>query len=344
MEFTMKPDGTMVPDPSATEAKDKKTESPASPPETPQDAPPVAPGLISSGAEQAPPADELIKDSDTAHFMADVIDASMGVPIIVDFWAPWCGPCKQLGPALEKLVKEAGGLVRLVKVNVDENQDLAAQMRIQSIPAVYAFKGGQPVDGFAGALPESQLKTFIDKLTDGAQSPLEALLEQAEAALESGDTAGAGAAFAQALSQGEENPAALAGLVRVALAEGNVDSAKEMLDSLTPQMRDKPEITAAAAQLELAQQSEESGDIQELRAKLEDNETDHQARFDLAVALYGNAQNEAAIEELLELFRRDRKWDDEAARKQLIKIFEALGADDPVVVDGRKKLSTMLFS
>jgi len=173
---------------------------------------------------------------------------------------------------------------------------------------------------------------------------MDALLEKAEAVLESGDTATAGAAFAQALSQGDENPKALAGLIRVALADGNVDSAKEMIDSLTPQMRDKPEIAAAAAQFELAQQSGESGDIQDLRAKLEENENDHQARFDLAVALYGNAQNEAAVGELLELFRRDRKWDGEAARKQLIKIFEALGADNPIVAEGRKKLSTLLFS
>jgi putative thioredoxin len=295
-------------------------------------------------AGQTPPSGEIIMETNTANFMADVIEASNTVPVIVDFWAPWCGPCKQLGPALEKLVTEAAGLVRLVKINIDENQELAAQMRVKSIPAVFAFKGGQPVDGFAGALPESQLKAFIKKLTDGAQTPLDAALEQAEAALEAGDTMTAGAAYGQVVTQDPENPAALAGMIRVALAEGEVARAKEMADSLPPELHAKPEIAAAVAQLDLAQQSEKSGDVQELRGKLEGNENDHQARFDLATALYGAGQNEAVIEELLELFRRDAKWNNEAAREQLVKVFEALGATDPLVVEGRRKLSSMLFS
>ncbi|NQV82248.1 MAG: thioredoxin [Rhodospirillales bacterium] len=294
--------------------------------------------------DAVPPTGETITESNTANFMVDVIEASMVVPVIVDFWAPWCGPCKTLGPSLEKLVREAAGLVRMVKINVDENPELSTQMRIQSIPAVFAFKDGQPVDGFAGALPESQLKAFIKKLTDGAQSPLDVALEQAEAALEAGDTASAGAIFAQIVAENPENPPALAGLIRTALSGGNVAAAKEIIDGLVPGLRTKPEIVAAAAQLELAQQSEETGDVQDLRDKLEHNENDHPARFDLAIALYGLKQNEAAINELLELFRRDRKWDDEAARKQLIKIFDALGAADPLVVEGRRKLSTLLFS
>jgi putative thioredoxin len=289
-------------------------------------------------------AGDLIKESNTANFTADVIKASAKVPVIVDFWAPWCEPCKQLGPALEKLVRDANGLVRLVKINVDENQELATQMRVQSIPAVYAFKDGQPVDAFTGALPESQLKTFIGKLTGGAQSPVDAALKQAQAALDAGDATTAGAIFSKVQAQDPANAPAVAGLIRAALAMGETDRVKEMIDGLSPELAQKSEIAAAISAAELSQEGLKSGDVADLREKLEKDENGHQVRFDLAMALYAEGQNEAAIGELLELFSRNNQWNDEAARQQLVKIFDALGSADPLTVKGRKRLSSMLFS
>ena len=287
---------------------------------------------------------DLIKEGSTQTFMADVVEASLKVPVIVDFWAPWCGPCKQLGPVIEKLVRQAAGMVRLVKINVDENQDLAAQMRVQSIPMVYAFKKGQPVDGFAGALPESQVKLFIDRLTGGAKAPIDLILEDAKAALDSGDAKRAATIYAQILAQDSTNPVALGGLIRAATMTGDVARAKQVADGLTEKMRAAPEIAAALAALELAEETTGVGDTADLTTKVDGNPNDHQARFDLAMALYGRGRNEAAVEHLLELVRRDRKWNNETARKQLVKIFDALGPTDPLTVSARRQLSSILFS
>ncbi|MDP6573184.1 MAG: thioredoxin [Rhodospirillales bacterium] len=287
---------------------------------------------------------DLVKNGSVATFMADVIETSTQVPVIVDFWAPWCGPCKQLGPAIEKLVRQAGGVVRLVKINVDENQELAQQMRVQSIPAVYAFKNGQPVDGFVGALPESQLRAFIEKLTGNAEQPLDKALDQADAALAGGDAAAAAALYSEILAHDTTNPRAVAGLIRSCTAAGEAAKAEELIDGLTPELRSSSEVAAAISAMELAEESTASGDVAEFRQKLAGDENDHQARFDLAVALYGAGDAENAIAELVELVRRDRQWNDDAARKQLVKIFEALGHADPLTVAGRQRLSTILFS
>jgi putative thioredoxin len=287
---------------------------------------------------------DLIKDSDTARFVEDVIKVSEQVPVIVDFWAPWCGPCKQLGPALEKLVTQAGGLVRLVKINIDENQELAAQLRIQSIPAVFAFKDGRPVDGFVGAQQESQLRAFVGRLTKGTVSPQDHALEAAAAALEAGDAQTAGKVYADILAQDPANPRALAGMIRCVLAAGDLPGARQLIDGLAAELKSNVDVAAAIAAVELAEQSSNSGGAEELRRRLAENENDHQARYDLAVALYAEGDSEAAIAELLDLVRRDRAWNDEAARQQLVKIFDALGPTDALVASARRQLSSILFS
>ena len=294
--------------------------------------------------DMSAPAD-AVKDGNTASFAADVIEASNEVPVIVDFWAEWCGPCKTLGPTIEKAVKAASGQVRLVKINVDENQQLAQQLRVQSIPAVFAFKNGKPVDGFVGAQPESQIKAFIQRLTgDAGPSPIEQALEQGEAALAAGDVSGASDIFGQVLRADMENARAIAGLCQCLIDSGDLAEAREMLDGLEGKLAIDPAVQSVRAALELAEQSADAGDTAPLRARLEANGNDHEARMELSTALLAAGQREEAVDELLESIRRDRNWNDEAARKQLLTLFEAFGHADELTVSARRRLSSMLFS
>ncbi|NIA71015.1 thioredoxin [Pelagibius litoralis] len=294
------------------------------------------------------PAD-LVKESSQQAFAQDVIEASMSVPVIVDFWAPWCGPCKQLGPMLETAVKAARGAVRMVKINIDENQQLAGQLRIQSIPTVYAFFQGQPVDGFQGAQPESEVKAFVERLRQAGEagngpSPVQQAVEQAQAALEAGDTAAAAALFSQVLQHEPENPEALAGLLGCYLANGDLETAQEMFDGLTDELKKNPAFASIGAQLDLQAQAGDAGEIPKLMEQVAANHNDHQARFDLAMALHGNGQQQAAADALLEIMRRDRTWNDDGARKQLLTFFEAWGPTDPLTIETRRQLSSLLFS
>jgi len=284
-------------------------------------------------------------DSDTENFTNDVIEASKAVPILVDFWAPWCGPCKQLTPALEKIAENSGGLIRLVKINIDDNQQLAQQLRIQTVPTVYAFKDGQPVDAFSGALPESQIKTFVDKLTGGAKPPIEAALDQGENFLDEGDFETAAAIFAEVQAQDPENEQAIGGMIRASIASGTVDTAVEMVSSLPDLLKTKPAIKRAISALELSQQGQQDdGQINDLIQQLEKNSADHEARLALATAYYNAGNPKEAIETVLELIRQDRHWNDAAGRTQLLKFFEALGPTHDLTTEGRRKLSTILFS
>ena len=294
--------------------------------------------------------ESVIIDATDATFVEEVIEASKTVPVIVDFWAAWCGPCKQLTPMLEKAVKAAAGKVKLVKVNTDENQAVAQQLQVQSLPTVYGFVDGKGVDGFMGAQPESKIKEFIEKMIQagGGQtgpSPVDQALEQAGAALTSGDAATAGAIYGQILQHDPEEVRAMAGLANCLLKEGRIDDAKAALDSVPAAKANDPEIAAVRSAIDLATGAAGlGGDTAELRAKVEAAPADHQARLDLALALYAANDAAGAIDELLEIIRRDREWNDEEARKQLIKIFEALGPADPLVMESRRKLSAILFS
>ncbi len=304
---------------------------------------------IIGGDSGGPPPADVIKDSNTARFAQDVIEASLSAPVIVDFWAPWCGPCKQLTPLLEKTVTAARGAVRLVKINIDENQELAAQMRVQSIPTVYAFHQGRPVDAFQGALPESQIKSFIDRLTQTAgtatgANPIDQALEEAEAALEAGETGAASALFGQVLQHEAQNVRALAGTLRCLLASGDHAGARQVFDGLPEDLRKDPAFAPVATALELAEAGADAGEIPDLMARVAQDNDDHQARFDLAMALYAADKSEAAADELLEIIRRDRSWNDEGARKQLVKFFEAWGATNPLTLQARRRLSSLLFS
>ena len=302
----------------------------------------VAAGSMGLGASAPGGA---IKDTTTQTFVRDVVEASHKTPVIVDFWAPWCGPCKQLGPMLEKLVRQAGGLVRLVKINVDENQELAAQMRVASIPMVYAFHRGQPVDGFAGAVPESQLRAFIERLTGGARAPVDVALERAHAMLKAGDARAAGLAFAEVLAGDPTNPSAIGGTIRAGVAMGDLARAQQIAGGLSGTLRAQADIASALAALDLALQSQTgAGDAAKLRDKLAANPADLQTRYDLARALLAADDAEGAIDALLEIVRRDRKWNDAAARVQLLKIFDALGPADARTAAGRRQLSSILFS
>jgi putative thioredoxin len=305
--------------------------------------------LFSSGAKNGrkPVAGELIKEATTATFVSDVLEASRDVPVIVDFWAPWCGPCKTLGPLLEKLVHQAAGAVRLVKVDVDANQALAAQMRIQSIPAVYAFRGGRPVDGFVGALPESQVKAFLARLIgDKADTvpELGELLAEAKALLDSGQPDKALAAYREVLAADPENVAAIAGSLRCLVQAGRTAEAKKVLDGLPAELAKESELAAVRVAIELAEQAADAGPTAELERAVAAAPDDPQKRFDLAMAYYARGNRQGAVDQLLELFRRNRAWNDDAARKQLIKLFEAFGPTDPLTVAARRRLSSLMFA
>ena len=305
-------------------------------------------GLLNPDGTDAPaaPSDrgDLIKDSNTEAFGADVIDQSVDGPVLVDFWAPWCGPCKQLTPALEKLITEYAGKVRLVKINVDENQELAAQMRVQSVPMVVAFKDGRPVDGFAGALPESQLRTFLEKLTGSEGSPLEQALGQADEILAEGDIETASAIYTEILAQDPNNVVAHAGVAKCLIKAGDSEKAQAYLDGLEPALLQSGEIKSVLSALDLAEAATASGETESLRHQARDNPNDPQVRYDLALALYGDGLTEEAVDTLVELVKSHGTWNEEAARQQLLKMFEALGHGDPITVEGRRKLSAVLFS
>jgi putative thioredoxin len=301
-------------------------------------------GNGSSAETMANNSGNLIVDSDTERFTEDVINMSTHVPVIVDFWAPWCEPCKQMTPVLEKLVEEYGGQVKLVKINIDENQALAQQLRVQSIPMVYAFKDGRPADVFNGALPESQLRKFIEKLTGGEGSPLDQAVDQAQKMFEGGDTISASMVYNQILEADSFNASAHAGMIKCLMADDKNNEARDYLSGLTEDLLKNPLIKAAQTALELAEQSANTGDDDNLKVALDADPNNHQIRYDYAIALYGGGKTEEAIENLVDIIKLERTWNDDAARQQLFKIFEALGHGDPITVEGRRKLSVVLFA
>lgn len=295
--------------------------------------------------EGAPAADSLIKDTTTAAFVKDVIEESRNQPVLIDFWAPWCGPCKQLTPILEKVVRAGRGKVKLVKMNIDEHPAIPGQMGIQSIPAVIAFVNGQPADGFMGAQPEGQVAAFVDRLTKGgAGGATDEALAAAEAALVEGDAAGAAALFAQVLGEDSTNVTAIAGLARCYVESGALEQAKQTLAMVPEPKRQDAAVKAAQAVLDLAEQAKTLGPIADLEQKVAADPLDHQARFDLAAALNGKNRRLEAVTHLIEIVRRDRKWNDDGARKQLVQFFDAWGPADEATIEGRKRLSSILFA
>jgi putative thioredoxin len=298
---------------------------------------------ILSGEAAAPGAP--VKDTTTQTFMKDVIEESKRQPVLVDFWAEWCGPCKQLGPVLEKVVRAAKGKVKLVKMDIDKHPSIPGQLGIQSIPAVFAFVNGQPVDGFLGALPESQITAFIERLTkDRIGGEEKDLLKRADETLANGDAAGAADLYARVLAQDSGNVAALAGLARSYVRTGAIEQAKQTLALIPEAKQNDAAVAAARAALEIAEQAKSVGPIAELEKKVAANPLDHQARFDLAVALNSKGRRAEAVDNLIEIVRRDRKWNDDGARKQLVQFFEAWGPTDEATVNGRKRLSSILFA
>ena len=301
------------------------------------------PAAVTLDGAAPPPA--LVKDTTASTFRADVIAESAKQPVLVDFWAPWCGPCKQLTPIIEKQVNAAKGKVKLVKMNIDEHPQIPGQLGIKSIPAVIAFVNGQPVDGFMGALPESQVKAFIDRISGpGGADPLEEALAEAEQLGEAGDAVAAAQLYSAILTQEPDNLKALAGLARIHLAMGDIEQAKQLLASLPPDAMKDVAIQSVKAAVELAEQQAGLGDLAELQAKVAANPEDHQARIDLAIALNGRNLREEAVDELIASIRKNRTWNEEAARKQLLQFFEAWGFKDDASVIGRRKLSTILYS
>ena len=297
--------------------------------------------IIGGGAA----AEASIKDSSDAEFMADVVEASREAPVVVDFWAPWCGPCRQLGPLIEKVVTAAAGAVKLVKINIDENPQVAQQLGVQSIPMVYAFKDGQAVDGFLGAVPEGQIKEFVKRLVgEAGETSGPSALEQANERLVAGDHAAAAQSFEAALREAPGEAEALGGLARCHLALGAVDDAERLLAAVADEHLDHPEVRSARTALALAREAADAGEVEPLLRALEVDPNDHESRFKLAVAELGRGERERAVETLLELLRRNRGWNDGAARKKLLELFEAFGSADPVTVAGRHRLAAILFS
>jgi putative thioredoxin len=304
--------------------------------------------ILEQGNGAAPAAAALIKETTTQTFVQDVIEESRRQPVLIDFWAEWCGPCRQLTPLLEKAVRNARGKVKLVKMNIDQHPAIPGQMGIQSIPAVIAFVGGQPADGFMGAIPESQVNAFIEKVTKGVTAPGEPnvaeILQEAEAALADGDAAAAAQIYAEVLSFDATNIVAMAGLAKTYLTTGAIDQAKQTLGMVPESKRNDAAVKAVQAAIDLAEQAQSIGPVGELEQKVAANPLDHQARFDLATALNAMDKRGEATTQLLEIIKRDRKWNDDAARKQLVQFFEAWGGTEEATVEGRKRLSTILFS